>query len=231
MARAWRGPPILQGIWHSVRIAPAYGGPARTLVVACHGAGANGLQLWQATQRWRRFLPQSAFLLPLAPPRDAGGRLRQLARTLCGRHSWFSLADRSAEAMRDAARPAALALNGVIDSELARLGLSGADLFLAGFSQGGMLALSAGFNRHVPPRGLAAAAATVLETGPPRYKVPVCMVHGEADTVVPPALGRAGEATLRQHGVCVTSCYLPGAGHRMSPQMADICGRFMAALA
>jgi phospholipase/carboxylesterase len=180
---------------------------------------------------WQRLLPQSAFLLPLAPPRTAGGPLRRLARTLSGRHSWFSLTDRRVEAMREAARPAAIALNGVIDGELARLGLSGAELFLAGFSQGGMLALTAGFNRNVAPRGIAAAAATVLEAGSPPYQVPVCLVHGEADQVVPPALGRAGEAILRQYGVCVTSRYLPGAGHRMSPEMAAICGRFLASLA
>jgi phospholipase/carboxylesterase len=176
---------------------------------------------------WRPLLPDAAFLLPIAPPR-AGGRMRRLARVLTGRHSWFSLADRSIEAMRHAARPAAAALNTMIDGELSRLGLTGSDLFLVGFSQGGMLALSAGLSRNVAPRGIAAAAAALLETDAPRNKAPVCMVHGEADTVVPPDLTRAGATTLRGHGLDVTEHYLPGVGHLISPEIAAAVGAFLA---
>jgi phospholipase/carboxylesterase len=197
------------------------------LVVACHGASASPFQFLRALPSWVPLLPDAAFLLPIAPAR-AGGRMRRLARTVFGRHSWFSLADRRIEGLRDAAHPAAVALNTLIDGELSRLGLTGNDLFLVGFSQGGMLALLAGLNRAVAPRGIAAAAAALLENDAPRNGAPVCLVHGEADTVVAPELGRAAEATLRQHGTAVTAHYLPGVGHQVSPEMVAAVGQFMA---
>jgi phospholipase/carboxylesterase len=197
------------------------------LVVACHGASASPYQFRRAIRSWRKLLPDAAFLVPIAPPRDAGGRLRRLARTLFGRHSWFSLADRRIEAMRDASGPATAALNTLIDEELRRLALTGKDLFLVGFSQGGMLALSAGLNRAVAPRGIAAAAAAVLESAAPRNKAPVCLVHGEADSVVSPSLSRAAESTLREHGLDVTAHYLPAVGHRLSADVIDAIGAFL----
>jgi len=199
------------------------------LVVACHGATANPYQFRHAIRAWRKLLPNAAFLLPIAPARDAGGRLLRLARAISGRHSWFSLDDRSIEAMRNASRPAAAALNALIDKELQRLGLTGNDLFLVGFSQGGMLALSAGLNRAIAPRGIAAAAAALLETATPHNKAPVCLVHGDADTIVSPDLSRTAESTLREHGLDVTAHYLPCVGHALSPEATAQIGAFLVA--
>jgi len=197
------------------------------LVVACHGASASPYQLRHAVLMWRKLMPNAAFLLPIAPARNAGRRVRRLARVIAGRQSWFSLGERGIEAMRDASRPAAAALNTLIDKELQRLNLTGNDLFLVGFSQGGMLALSAGHDRAVAPRGIAGAAAALLESASPRNKAPVCLVHGEADTVVSPDLSRTAESTLREHGLAVTAHHLPGVGHTLSPEMIAAVAAFL----
>ncbi len=220
--------PPIKGIWRTVRIRPVR---PNMLVVACHGASASPYQLRHALHFWRKLLPDAAFLLPIAPARNAGGRLRRLARAISGRHSWFSLDDPRIEALRDASRPVAAALNTLIDRELQRLSLTGNDLFLVGFSQGGMLALSAGLNRAIAPRGIAAAAAALLESAAPPNKAPVCLVHGEADVVVAPGLSRAAESTLQEHGLDVTAHYLPGVGHTLSPEMIALIGAFLASQA
>ena len=190
------------------RMAPLSGGPAKQLVVVLHGLGADGQDLIELATHWAPALPEAAFVAPDAPEAcDMGPYGRQ----------WFSLQDRRPALMAAGALIARGALDGFLDAELARLGLPGSALALAGFSQGCMMALYTGLRRAVPPAAILGYSGALLAPESLAAEItvrpPVLLVHGEADDIVPVQATRAAEAALRQAGVPVEALYRPGLAH------------------
>lgn len=191
-----------------LRREPASKRPAKSLVVICHGVGADGHDVFGLSDALAAAQPDAAFLVPDAPQLcDMGPTGRQ----------WFSLQDRTPAVLEAGARAAAPALLGAIDAELARLGLAPDAVAMMGFSQGAMMVLFAGLRRPTPPRAILAYSGALLDT--PRLEAelvghpPVLLVHGQEDEVVPFARGPAAEATLRRLGIPVTTLWCPGVGH------------------
>lgn len=187
---------------------PASGLPARQLIVLLHGVGADGADLIELVPYVADLLPDAAFVAPDAPfDYDMAGFGRQ----------WFSLQDRSNAALAAGVRNAAPILDAFIDAELARRGLTDADLALVGFSQGTMMAL------HVAPRRPRACAAVVGFSGALvgaedlagelQSRPRVLLVHGDADEVVNPACLPNAEQGLAAHGIPVLAELRPGLGH------------------
>ncbi|SDB22944.1 alpha/beta hydrolase [Bauldia litoralis] len=179
------------------RIPPASGGPARHLVVLLHGYGADGNDLIDIGRHWAPLLPDTAFVSPNAPePCDQAPMGRQ----------WFPLSMIDMDLIADGVRQAAPVVDAFLDSELASLGLTDANLALVGFSQGAMMALHVGPRRPAPIAGIVSYSGMLA--GPERLaeeavgKPPVLLVHGDADPIVPvmalhgavPALAEAGFA-------------------------------------
>jgi phospholipase/carboxylesterase len=190
------------------RFGPRAGGPARQLVVLLHGLGADGSDLIELAPHWAEALPHAAFVAPDASEAcDMGPYGRQ----------WFSLQDRRPALMAAGARAAREGLDAFLEAELARLGLPGSALALAGFSQGCMMALFTGLRRAVPPAAILGYSGALLApevlaaeiTGRP----PVLLVHGEADDIVPVQATRMAESVLREAGVPVEAIYRPGLAH------------------
>ncbi|MEM7565852.1 MAG: dienelactone hydrolase family protein [Pseudomonadota bacterium] len=194
------------------RLAPASGGPARSLVVFLHGYGADGNDLIDIGRAWAPEMPDTAFASPNAP--------HPCGMAPVGRE-WFPLTLRDPSEYRRGAVSAAPHLDGFLDAELARLGLTDADLVLVGFSQGTMMAL------HTAPRRPAACAGIVgysgLLPGPEtltaeaKVKPPVLLVHGDADQVVPPAMMPIAGEALREAGFTVSTHASRGLGHGIGP--------------
>lgn len=187
---------------------PLSGGPARQLVVLLHGVGADGSDLAELVPYMAPALPDAVFVAPDAPfPYDMAPFGRQ----------WFSLADRSVAALAEGVRAAAPILDAFIDQQLARFGLTEAELALVGFSQGTMTAL------QVAPRRARAAAAVVGFSGAVvapealarelRSRPRVLLIHGDADEVVNPACLSHAEQSLSAVGLPVLAESRPGLGH------------------
>ena len=191
----------------AVHWGPASGGPARQLVVICHGVGANGQDLIDLAPHWGASLPHAGFTAPDAPePYDGGGFGRQ----------WWAIGDRNPARMTAGAEAARPVLDTFIDAELARLRLPADAYAMAGFSQGAMMVLYAGLRRRVPPRAILAYSGALIapETLAQRSNsAPVLLVHGEADDVVPPFRSRDAESALRAAGIPVDALFIPGLGH------------------
>ena len=189
------------------RWGPAEPGPARQLVVLCHGLGADGHDLIDLAPLWGRTLPHAAFAAPDAPEAcDMGPFGRQ----------WFSVADRTPARLAAGAATARDALDAFIDAELARLGLPPEAYALMGFSQGAMTALHTGLRRRVAPRGILALSGALI--APERLaeataRPPILLIHGEDDEVVPVARSRAAQSALEASGFGVTALYCPRLGH------------------
>ncbi len=189
------------------RWGPAEPGPARQLVVLCHGLGADGHDLIDLAPLWGRTLPHAAFAAPDAPePCDMGPYGRQ----------WFSVADRTPARLAAGAAIARDALDAFLDTELARLGLPPDAYALMGFSQGAMTALYTGLRRPVPPRGILAFSGALIapeSLAEVTARPPILLIHGEDDEVVPVTRSRTAQSALEASGFGVTALYCPRLGH------------------
>ena len=191
----------------AVRWGPAAGGAARQLVVLCHGVGADGRDLIGLAPHLGGGLPGTAFAAPDAPePYDDAPSGRQ----------WWSIGNRDPARMAAGAAAARPLLDAFIDAELARLGLPATAYAMAGFSQGAMMVLYAGLRRAAAPKAILAYSGALIapdDLAQRANDAPVLLVHGEADTVVPPIRSRDAERALRAAGVPVQAVFTPGLGH------------------
>jgi phospholipase/carboxylesterase len=211
------------GLLDGPRVAPAAGGPAQSLVILLHGYGSNGDDLISLAPHWRGLLPTTAFVSPNAPQPCPGAP---------GGYQWWALSggdrgDRAAGAAR-----AAPVLGAFIDAELARHGLSEAQLALVGFSQGTMMALHVGPRRAHPVAGILGYSGMLADAEPlapsaaPRS--PVLLIHGDADPMIPVAALHQAKATLVRDGFTVESHICPGLGHGIDFAGLQLGGRFLA---
>jgi len=201
---------------------PASGGPARQLVVLLHGVGANGADLIELAPYFGPALPDAAFVAPDAPfPYDMAPFGRQ----------WFSLQDRSVAAMAAGIRAAAPIVDAFIDRELERRGLTDADLAIAGFSQGTMMALHVGPRRARPCAAIVGFSGALLEPealpGQLRSRPRTLLVHGADDEVVNPACLPHAERALAAVGIPVLAELRPGLGHSIDGHGVGLAVAFL----
>ncbi len=190
------------------RIAPASGGPAKSLVVFLHGYGADGNDLIDIGRRWAPFMAETAFVAPHAP--------EPCAQAPVGRQ-WFPLAEADPHRLWQGVSSAAPALDAFLDGELAAHNLADNRLALVGFSQGTMMAL------HVGPRRKGRVAGIVgysgLLAGPEHLAAelshlpPVLLVHGAADPVIPVMALQLADRVLGEAGFAVEAHVRPGLQH------------------
>jgi phospholipase/carboxylesterase len=201
--------PVLSGPSHP----PAGGGKPRRLVVLLHGIGADGHDLIGLAPVFAQILPDTEFLSPHAPfPCDMAPFGRQ----------WFSLQDRSPEAVLAGVRAAAPILDAFLDKALEERGLSDADLALLGFSQGTMMALHVGLRRRAPVAGILGYSGALIGAGLLPQEIisrpPVLLIHGDADGVVPFAALGLAEQALRAASVPVETVVRPGLDHAIDEE-------------
>jgi phospholipase/carboxylesterase len=187
---------------------PASGGPAKQLVVICHGVGADGADMISLAPFIAPELPDAYFIAPNGPePFDMFPTGRQ----------WFSLKSLAPADLAAGIRRARTALDRFIDSELMRLKLPPDAYALAGFSQGAMTALFTGLRRQTAPRAIIAVAGALIDPASLATEltqpVPVFLAHGEADSVVPAYRSRDAAAALTALGVKVQTHFSPGLEH------------------
>jgi phospholipase/carboxylesterase len=187
---------------------PASGGPARQLVVLLHGVGADGDDLIDLAPFLARALPDAAFIAPNAPDEyDMADQGRQ----------WFSLQERTSEAIIGGARAAAPVLDAFIDQQLALHGLDESALAILGFSQGAMMGLHVALRRERPVAAVLAYSGALVDPdalpAEIRCRPRVLLVHGDADEVVNPLCLEVAERCLSAVGVPVIAEKRPGLGH------------------
>ncbi|MCE2517924.1 MAG: dienelactone hydrolase family protein [Alphaproteobacteria bacterium] len=190
---------------------PEEGETPDRLVIFLHGWGADGADLMELAPAIAMAFPKAMFLAPDGPePCSANPMGRQ----------WFPL-DVDQAAIDQGPDQAMPALDALITTMLAETGLGLGDVYLIGFSQGGMMAL------HVSTRLSAAIGGVVSFSGallaPEKLaaeitaKPRVLLVHGRDDEVVPFQAMAIAEAVLGQSGVDVTAVARDGLGHGIDP--------------
>lgn len=206
-------------------LAPESGAPDR-LVVLLHGYGANGEDLIGLGAHWRSVLAQAMFVAPNAPHQCAINP---------GGFEWFDLSEPDLNRVPSLAAAARPPLNRFLQAIWEQTGLKPADTVLAGFSQGAMMALEVGLRLATPVSGIIGFSAALPGTATIGEEIasrpPVCLVHGDADEVVPYAYGRAARKRLEELGVEVEFHTSPGAGHMIAEDGLAAATSFLARVA
>lgn len=119
-------------------------------------------------------------------------------------------------------------MNDLIEKEITG-GIPADRVVLAGFSQGGAIALYGGLTLKHKLAGIMGLStylplrAKFPQGFGPNKSVPVLMCHGEADMVVDVNWGRLSSELLKGHGVDVNWKTYPGMGHSTSvKELKDI---------
>lgn len=173
----------------------------RHSIIWLHGLGADGEDFVPVAEEMN--LPVAVrYIFPHAPEQPVTINSGYIMR------SWYDIAATDIGSKQDAAgvRASQLEIEKLIAQEKAR-GILPANIFLAGFSQGGAIALHTGLC-HAERLGGILALSTYLpladtlkdEASSAAKYTPIFMAHGRSDPIVPYTLGRSSEEMLLQQG-------------------------------
>ncbi|RDZ27391.1 alpha/beta hydrolase [Lysobacter silvisoli] len=212
--------PLLDAIEHETGPAPSWS------VLWLHGLGADGNDFVPIVPELRRAdWPALRFVFPHAPVRPVtinnGVRMR----------AWYDIRDFSDlnnRADETGVDESVTQVEALIAREAQR-GIAAERVLLAGFSQGGAIALATGLRRPTPLGGLIALSTylpmpqrLVGEATPASRKQPLFMAHGQYDPVVPYAAGMASAAKLRELGLTPDWHAYPMAHQVCAEQIRDL---------
>ena len=122
--------------------------------------------------------------------------------------AWYDIASEAIDAKQDEAgiRASKADIEALIAKEVER-GIDPDHIFLAGFSQGGAIALFTALHQERPLAGVLALSAYLplahtaqTESTQSSRQTPIFMAHGTRDPIVPHALGQASNETLKSLG-------------------------------
>jgi phospholipase/carboxylesterase len=188
-------PAILSHIAFETGARPEYS------IIWLHGLGADGADFVPLAEEMT--LPVAVrYLFPHAPKQPVtinGGFIMR---------SWYDIVATDIGSAQDAAgiRASQAEIEKLIAQERAR-GIPAQHIFLAGFSQGGAVALHTGL-RHGECLGGILALSTYLpladtlgtEASSSNRDTPIFMAHGRSDPIVPYVLGKSSKEQLQQQG-------------------------------
>lgn len=202
---------------------PASGGKPDSLVILLHGYGSNGEDLISLAPYWDKDLPNTVFVSPDAPFACEIG---------FGGFQWFSLQSWAPLSMLAGAEKAATVLNNFIDEQMKLYDVPASRVALVGFSQGTMMSLFVAPRRADPLAGVLGFSGALLggegligQTGIAR--IPVYLVHGDMDPVVPVAAWYHAKETLKQAGFDVEGHVSRGLNHSIDEQGLHEGGDFL----
>ena len=180
--------------------------PADATVIWLHGLGADGFDFVPIVNELR--LPPTLavrFIFPHARPRPVTINNGFVMR------AWYDITSLGADRTEDETgiRESASVVRRYIEEQNAK-GITSERIVVAGFSQGGAIALHAGL-RH--PQRLAGVMAlstylplqqtVAAEAAPANRDMPILMCHGLRDGMVPATLGKAARDMLQGLGYTI----------------------------
>jgi phospholipase/carboxylesterase len=170
-------------------------------IIWLHGLGADGQDFVPIVEEIH--LPVTVrYIFPHAPHRPVtinGGFVMR---------AWYDIVSDDIGARQDAegVRVSQTQIEALIAQEVAR-GIKPDNIFLAGFSQGGVVALHTAIRQNVKLAGVLVLSAYLpladklaSEATPISQQTPIFMAHGRNDPIVPCTMGMASRAALLASG-------------------------------
>jgi phospholipase/carboxylesterase len=211
------------------RVVRETGGNPDHAVIWLHGLGADGHdfepivpQLSSASRRAVRFIFPHA---PVQPVTINGGMAMR---------AWFDIRGVDIDRASDLSgiHASVAAVDALIDEQLAG-GISADRLVLAGFSQGGAIALRCGLARKTTLAGLIGLSTYLPEGGSlanwasqAGLRAPIFMGHGSQDPIVPIGLGKDSARQLEAAGCAVEWQTWP-MPHAVCPEEIEAIDRWL----
>lgn len=209
---------MTKNILPTVEIEPST--PATASIIWLHGLGADGHDFEGMVPALS--LPEHLglrFVFPHAPHRPVTINNGYVMR------AWYDISDASFLHQQDAAgiQESAQALEKLIEREVDR-GIASNRIILAGFSQGGAIALYTGLgypqslagimalSTYLPLRGESDLAACTSNKN-----IPVMMAHGTSDPIVPYTLAMQSKRLMEKSGYRIEWHAYP-MGHSLCPE-------------
>jgi len=201
-------------------------GDARSAVVFLHGYGANGADLLGLADPLADHLPDTLFIAPDAPENCAGSPFG---------YQWFpipwidgSSEEESSRGMHQAIED----LNAFLDALMVDEDLLPEQVCLFGFSQGTMMSLHVAPRREDPVAGIVAFSGRLLEpellADEVQSRMPILLVHGDQDDVVPvQSLPQAAEALQNAGFSDVYAHVMKGTAHGIAPDGLSVALAFI----
>ena len=197
--------------------------PAEACIILLHGLGADGHDFVPIVDELDLPVPVR-FVFPHAPPRPVTVNAGYVMR------AWYDIKAFTPEGRADAAglEESVQRVHRCLAAEIAS-GMPPSRIVLAGFSQGGAVALSAG--PRYPQRLAGLLAMSTYLPFPARFAaerttvnadLPILMCHGRLDPVVPLAMGVEARDALVALGCPVEWHEYPVAHEVCRPELADI---------
>jgi phospholipase/carboxylesterase len=185
------------------------------LVFVLHGRGADANDLADLTPMMGS---GNRFIFPNAPePFEPAPGFRF-------GYTWFE----GWPAEPDSIRRSRSRLLAFIDEVLERYATPPGKMILSGFSQGGLMSLDVGFRTTQPIAGIVVMSGALYDEDPPPFsrRIPVLIVHGTEDDMIPVLAARRTRRILESHGIDVEYHEFP-MGHFVTPDSIAIVAEFI----
>lgn len=203
------------------------GTPVTATVIWLHGLGADGHDFEPIVPELN--LPESLairFIFPHAPIRpvtiNGGAEMR----------AWYDFVPHSESSGTDDIAASGKQIEAFVDREIAR-GIAPEKIVLAGFSQGGVIALHTGVRLRVRLAGIIAlstylhdVSATERERSDANLAIPVLMIHGTHDPMIPVMRAATARENLIRLGYDVRWFDYP-MGHQVCLEEVEQIAQFL----
>lgn len=203
----------------------AASGTTKSVVVFLHGYGADGADLLGLADPLSEHMPDTTFIAPDAPEKCLGNPMG---------YQWFPIPWLDGSSEEDSMRGVDMAtadINAFLDQVLEDEGIEPSQLIVFGFSQGTMMSLRVLPRREEPIAGLVAFSGRMLE--PDQFaenvvsKLPILLVHGDQDDMVPPGHFSESGEVLQAAGFETYGFIMKGTGHGIAMDGLSVALSFM----
>jgi phospholipase/carboxylesterase len=201
---------------------PASGGKPSSLVILLHGWGSDGRDLIGLAPLLAKSLPDTVFVSPDAP---------YVCEVNPMGFQWFSLQGGGPQSRLHGAQQVAPVLDSYITAQREKYGVPSDKTALIGFSQGTMMSLYIGPRYPEKLAGvLGYSGALVWEEDVDAnalQKIPVHLIHGDADNIVPVAAYHRAVETLKKAGFKTSGNVTPDLPHSIDEAGIESGAKFL----
>lgn len=183
----------------------ATSGKTKNLMILLHGLGSNGDDLFSLVPFLQRELRDTHFFAP------DGIEAYDMASF---GYQWFSLQNREEAVLLKEIERNSDAILSMIEDKAKALGLGLKDVILLGFSQGTMTSLYLTLSRGIDFKAVIGFSGALIKPLKPIVsKTPICLIHGQEDSVVPHGSFEKARRILRDLKMEAESLSIPYLDH------------------